>query len=208
MNKLIPSTMAAGLFALCSADAAVLACFDADGQGGPTNTGYESIALVTTQNGVTLTITNSTIGNFNNRDRGGSRPAIDGRPDEALLQDFFSLDVGATLTFSGLSANQSYDVTIYSYDAQFANNSTTTWYQDSVDPGNLLGTITSNVNSPDTSQMTVSLTSNASGEIVVVGGAGSDGRIRFNGIEIVPEPSSSALAASGLLLLLGQRRRK
>ena len=201
--------MAAGLFALCSADAAVLACFDANGQNGPTNAGFEGFNSTTaTQNGITLTLSSGPTSD--SRNRGDSNAPIDGRPDEAMLQDFFALATGTTFTLSGLSANQSYDVTIYSYDPQFSGGGAANWYENSIDPGNLLATVDGTTGNPDGAQFTASLTASATGEIVIVTEdlPGNPSRVFFNGLEIVPEPSSSALAASGLLLLLGQRRRK
>ena len=193
-----------------SAHAATLACFDANGQGGPTNTGFTAITSTTVnvQNGVNLAI--SSLGNASNRNRGGDDAPIDGRPDEAMLQDFFFVPGTLTLTLTGLAANQSYDVTIYTYDAEF-NTGASSWYQDSIDPGNLLGSITVNTSNPDLSQLTTSLTSSATGEIVIVGEdlPGSANGIKFNGIEVaaIPEPSSAFIGSFGLLALLIRRRR-
>ena len=122
---LLLSAVSLGIPTIAQGDAVLtpLASFDADGQGGPTQSGFASLDadLLTdsaVQNGITLSFTTDAAGK--GRDRGASG-TLTGHPEADLLRDFVYSSTLLNLDLSGLSSNTRYMARIYSLDRS-ANN--------------------------------------------------------------------------------------
>jgi hypothetical protein len=153
------------------------------------------------------------------RDRG--QPNTGGAPD--LFRDLFTAlaetATGTTFSVTGLNPNTSYSVEIWSLDRGFNNGAVYEWYNTTAG-STLLGTIVNSTTAVPASlnefRVTGTVTADATGRLAF-GHVDPVGTGTINGFRIsaaaaaVPEPSSVALAAVGVLPLLGSwnaRRRR
>ena len=146
-----------------------------------------------------------------------------GSPYSNLMEDeVFSTPV-ATLTLSGLAPLQSYALVIYSAgDQNLQINGDPTVYTSKVGTFTVNGVTqtttwygTQNTLIAGQTYVQFAATSDANGNLVInYGGtpinqaAGINPETDFSGFQLVPEPSTLALLASGAVLLLGYQRRK
>jgi hypothetical protein len=160
-----------------------------------------------TQNGITLTVTMPSAGDFD-RDRTLTNIAENVQQED--LRDFLFATTGPiTADLSGLMASTLYKIRVFSYDADFNNGAITNWYVDSVSPGNLLGSITTVSTNPDGGYMDVLLTSSPTGTVKLLAGLGPSGFAYFNGLQVIPEPATaSILLVGGAMLAIRRRARR
>lgn len=128
-----------------------------------------------------------------------------------LFQDFYFKNGGTmTLTLSGpgISADTAYDMTFWSLYAAEARNTTITATAGTT--GTTLGPIAYEINPTSLSQNAASgtFTSDSSGNLTLFVG-GTNNRPALNGfsMDVVPEPSTTALLGLGGLALILRRRK-
>ncbi|NQT41149.1 MAG: PEP-CTERM sorting domain-containing protein [Planctomycetes bacterium] len=208
--------------------ASAIAQFDLNDAGtSPNQTGFESLNadLLTgsaTHNGITLTFAGNANGFGRDRGTGGN---VGGSPVPNVTRDFTFNDDGRgfatpyfTVSLDGLQPDTEYDLRWHHFENGGAGSlNRLALYQDSAIPANLLFE-TSSYGSDTTNYFTdFSATSDGLGGLTLVTGPHSGGRSiqMLNGFEVVatqavPEPSTFALAALGLLGLgwFGQRRKR
>ncbi|MFU8894638.1 MAG: PEP-CTERM sorting domain-containing protein, partial [Luteolibacter sp.] len=118
-----------------------------------------------------------------------------------VVRDFVFNDPGTatTITFTGLTANQAYDINFWSFDTG-GTNQTSTW---SVADGSFVNVDFVGTNAQQTPYLLTS-TADETGLMTL----SVSGRWRLNGVEIsvIPEPSTALLGSLGLLALLRRRR--
>ena len=144
-------------------------------------------------------------------------------PYSNLMEDEIFSTPLATLTLSGLAPLQSYALVIYSAgDQNLQINGDPTVYTSKVGTFTVNGVTqtttwygTQNTLIAGQTYVQFAATSDANGNLVInYGGtpinqaAGINPETDFSGFQLVPEPSTLALLASGAVLLLGYQRRK
>ena len=196
-----------------------------------TESGHLSVPATTAKdynvihNGITFDIKTTYANQGNaNRYRGGATAANPLNNLTPMTVDFIQWygrnaagPVEAAITLTGLAANTNYTLSFYMYNAG-AGQTTHSFYEGPVAPENLLSTFTTagNQNTPATwvPNVDYTLTSDITGKIVVTivapqfdaGGGNTDSRLTFNGMSVIPEPSTIGLLALSGLALFRRRR--
>lgn len=201
-RKSFPTTILSvaylGLLLAASSASAATAFFDIGGT--PVQSGYTGLSgnSAATSNGITIT----TAGWTGTQNPGDA--SLDGNPLEDLYSDYLYGNE-STITISGLGLNTPYTLTIYAYaggNSALAAN----WYVGANDgtPDHVWSQ-TAQTFDESVAKFTLSATSSGTGTILLsVDNTAKTSR--FNGIEIVPEPSTALLGGLGLLALLRRRR--
>ncbi|MCP4197781.1 MAG: fibronectin type III domain-containing protein, partial [Proteobacteria bacterium] len=173
---------------------APFAKFDVDA-GSPTQAGFVGINGLSATSGTDGDVTLTWSGTPFYSDRGDAN-ALSGDAMADLMRDFvFAIGTTLTVELEGLAANTTYDLTIYSFDAN--QSSTCEWYKDSTG-GTLLKAVSYNHTDPTTGFFTVAVTSDGSGDITLVC---TGSKPRFNGLTVTeqtPEAPSDVLAFGSL----------
>jgi hypothetical protein len=193
------------------------------GNGASTLPGFNQMTLAT--NGANFggkTVTLSAVGGATLAERNRTAPVNDAVFTHAeLLQDFIfatnvavELNNGMDVTVGGLTPNQQYLVTLWSYDNTSVGARASTWSSDlGPVPYQFAGDALPRNN--DDFRFTLLATTDASGNLIVSGRKSADGldnhAVFLNAMQInavIPEPSSVALGLVGLTAaLLAYRRR-
>ncbi len=142
-----------------------------------------------------------------------------GTPYESLLRDYLYVDIGrvGTVTLSGLMAGASYDLVLYSAPNRLRARNTTFTANGVTEVSSFDGLSDTLIDG--VSYVDMRVVADTNGRIAITfaeagrppgSGAGREGNL--NGLQLrtvieVPEPTSLALAAAGLLLAAGVRRR-
>lgn len=189
---------------------------------GPSTKSYTGISNLYTTGTVAVTLaagnTTTATGNLTARDRGTPSTNSGTFTYSDIYRDFINPSAGGNLTIglTGLNANTQYTLTLYAYDN--SNSRTMTYTDYTTGSAGASGTITwtagytfGSTTSNDVFSTTLTLTSDATGSLVIRGTSNSGGAI-INGLQLsaVPEPSTVALCfvAAGIVVLRARRRNR
>ncbi len=141
-----------------------------------------------------------------------------GSPYSDLMQDLIYANAagGGTITLSGLAANQAYNLVLYNAgDQNVGTGRATSFTVNGVTQSSTWDGLTSTLVAGVDDVNYASTMSDGSGNLVITFGPGSiagvlssEGDLDGFQLEVVPEPGTLALLASGAVLLLGYQRRK
>jgi hypothetical protein len=177
-------------------------------------TGVDPANPTASEQGIQLTVSPTAPAGIDDRDRGGAGNG--GGTESDMWRDFIfavpdpSQTDGLLIALSGLAPSASYDVTVWSFDSagSQADTRVSQWNGE-------LYTFTPNGGLPQTladNSLTLRITADANGMAQVLGDSlePADPGVFLNGMRVtlVPEPSTAALTALGLLIAGGASRRR
>jgi len=212
----------------------------------PTQSGFQAFNITESTTGArtasftasdasTITV-NLPVGTTTSRDRGTTRvPNVGAFTYSDLYRDLavqIGRNTGAaggatptlaqvvaatSMSLTGLTANRTYTIRLWSVNPDNDNNQTATWFNltpqtftsqgAEISLGTILNVAISNPTSNTDYSILATVTSNQNGELYFRQSM-SSGSGHINGFELIPEPSSAMALVSSIALLLGIRRRR